>query len=83
MERQQILDVIFENMRLNIDGLEGQEIDSSKSMADYGAGSLDIVEVVSSSMRQLRLRVPRTELAKLKNIDQLTDLFTRLKSANG
>jgi acyl carrier protein len=44
-------------------------------MAEYGASSLDIVEVVSTSMRQLRIRIPRTALADLKNINDLVDLF--------
>ena len=42
---------------------------------DYGANSLDLVEVVSRSMRQLKVKVPRSELNKLENIEQLVDLF--------
>jgi len=45
------------------------------SMKDLGASSLDIVEVVSCSMRELRVRVPRSELSKLTNIGGLVDLL--------
>ena len=75
MEREQILNVVIENIKLNVDGLEEEEIDPTKSLADYGASSLDIVEIVSSSMRELRIRVPRAALVDLKNIDELVTLF--------
>ena len=39
---------------------------------------LDIVEVVSCSMRELRVKVPRSELSKLTSIDGLVDLLERL-----
>ncbi len=79
MERQEIQDAVYEQIRRNIDGLEESEIDPSRSMSDFGASSLDMVEVVSSSMRSLRIRVPRTRLANLKNIDELIDLLWQIK----
>jgi acyl carrier protein len=50
-------------------------LDTSKSMRDYGINSLDMVEVVSRSMRELKVKVPRAELNKLTNIDALIDLL--------
>jgi len=44
-------------------------------MKDYGANSLDIVEVVSGAMREMKVKVPRSELNKLTNIDGLVDLL--------
>ncbi|XXV32349.1 phosphopantetheine-binding protein [Sorangium sp. So ce1389] len=70
----------MKHLRLNVNGLEGREIDPSKSMVEFGASSLDIVEVVSASMRELQIRVPRTELAPLRNMDELVDLFTKIKN---
>ncbi len=75
MARADILNVVISNLRNNVSGLETAEIDPSRAMAEYGASSLDIVEVVSTSMRQLRIRVPRPALADLRNIDDLVDLF--------
>lgn len=79
MERQDIQEIVYQKIRSNIDSLEEGEIDPSRSMADYGASSLDMVEVVSAAMRALRIRVPRTRLAELKNIDELIDLFWEIK----
>ena len=44
-------------------------------MKDLGINSLDIVEVVSASMRELKVKVPRSELSKLTNIDGLVDML--------
>ena len=60
-------------------GLDAVAIDRCESMKDYGANSLDIVEVVSGSMRELKVKVPRSELNKLTNIDGLVDLLYDIK----
>ena len=73
--REAVLDVVKRNLVDTIEELEGVEIDPSKSMKDLGANSLDIVEVVSCSMRELKVKVPRAELNKLENINQLVDLL--------
>jgi len=75
MTREEILDIVIENLKDNVDDLEDIEIDPTQSMADYGAASLDVVEIVSSVMRELRLRIPRTELANLNGINDLVDLL--------
>lgn len=75
--RQRILEVVIKHLKQNVDGLDDTEIDPSHSMAEFGASSLDIVEVVSSSIRELKIKVSRTELAGLKNIDELVDLFEK------
>jgi acyl carrier protein len=79
MNRETVLEVVLKNIKLNVEGFENSEIDPSRSIADLGASSLDIVEIVSSSMRELNIRVPRTELAGLKNINQLVDLLAAAK----
>jgi acyl carrier protein len=47
-------------------------------MKDLGASSLDLVEIVSLSMRELKVKVPRSELATLNNIGGLVDLLYRV-----
>jgi acyl carrier protein len=80
MTREEIMAIVINNIKMNIDGLEETEIDPSKPLSDYGASSLDMVEIVSASRRQLRIRVARTQLTNLKNIDELVDLFTKIKN---
>ena len=50
-------------------------------MRDYGADSLEIVEVVSRSMKELRIKVPRTELSGARSLKDLLDLFEKSAAA--
>lgn len=73
--RDQVLDIVKRHLVDTVEELEGVDIDPSQSMKDLGANSLDMVEVVSCSMRELKVKVPRAELNKLANIDELVDLL--------
>ena len=75
MTKGEIIDVIKKNIVENLDDVESEEIDPQRTMKDYGANSLDMIEVVSCSMRDLNIKIPRSELADLKNIDELADKF--------
>ena len=77
MTRDHVLSVVTKNLVDAVDGLSPEAIDTQKSMKEMGANSLDIVEVVSTSMRELRIKIPRSEVAKLTNIDGLVDLLVR------
>lgn len=78
MDREEILNIVVKHLSANVDGVNPAHVDPSKSMADYDASSLDIVEVVSATMRELKISIPRTEFAGIQNINQLTDLFYRV-----
>lgn len=75
MTKEKIIEVLSKNIIENLDDLENETIDPKKSMKDYGANSLDMIEVVSCSMRELNIKVPRAELADIEDIDQLADKF--------
>jgi acyl carrier protein len=75
--KARIIEVIKENIIKNIDGVKKEDIDVSKSMKDYGANSLDIIEVVSCSMRELNLKIPRSELTDIKDINELAEKFAQ------
>jgi len=75
MSREDVLEVVKRHLVDTIEELEGVEIDPVKSMKDLGANSLDIVEVVSCSMRELKVKVPRSELNTLESIEQLVDIL--------
>jgi polyketide biosynthesis acyl carrier protein len=75
MTRDDVLTVVRKHVLAALDDLAPEAFDPAKSMKDLGANSLDIVEVVSRSMRELRVKVPRSELSKLSNINELVDLL--------
>jgi acyl carrier protein len=75
MTKEHIFNVVKKHLMQTVDGLEESAIDGDKSMKELGANSLDIVEIVSVSMRELKVKVPRSELSKLTNISGLVDLL--------
>ncbi|HUX14253.1 MAG TPA: phosphopantetheine-binding protein [Spirochaetia bacterium] len=75
MTKEKVIEVIKRNIVDNLDDLEEETIDPKKSMKDYGANSLDMIEVVSTSMRELNIKIPRAELADIATIEQLADKF--------
>jgi acyl carrier protein len=83
MTREEVLAVVARHLASSVDGLDPSKIDPQRSMKDYGANSLDIVEVVSGAMRELKVKVPRTELNKLTNLDGLVNLLHGIKSGAG
>ena len=77
MQREAIFRVIKQQMEDIIDDVDIKSIDESQSMADHGADSLEIVEVVSRSMKELNLRVRRTSLSEAKTLGDLVDIFEK------
>jgi acyl carrier protein len=75
MNREQVLATVKKYIADVAEDLDVNKIDPSMSMKDMGINSLDIVEVVSCSMRELKVKVPRSELSKLTNVNGLVDLL--------
>jgi acyl carrier protein len=75
IDREYVLSVVKRHLAVAVEEVDVNHLDTSRSMKEYGANSLDIVEVVSRTMRELKVKVPRTELSKLTNIDGLVDLL--------
>jgi acyl carrier protein len=75
MTKDEVIGVIKKHIMDNLEDLEESEIDPGRSMKDYGANSLDMIEVVSCSMRELKIKIPRAELADIETIGQLADKF--------
>jgi acyl carrier protein len=81
MNREQIFGVVRSHIVQIVDGVKPEMISEDISMRDLGADSLQVVEVVSRSMKELRLKIPRTELSRARNLRDLVDLFEQ--SAKG
>ena len=81
MTREDIKNVIYNNIRNIVEGAKDADIQETNTMRDFGADSLQSVEVVSRSMKELRIKVPRTELSTATNLKELVDLFERSAAA--
>lgn len=78
MERTVIVEALSKAIQVCV-GLK--DLDFAQSMKDYGISSLDNVEIVSMTTRSLKVKVPRAELLKATNIDELVDVIHRAANA--
>ena len=81
MTKEEVIAVIKEKIVDNLDDVNFEDIDPNKSMKDYGANSLDIIEVVSCAMRELKIKVPRSELSDINTIGELADKFVEVANS--
>jgi acyl carrier protein len=81
--KEEILGIIKKHLADNIEDMDEAAFDPAKSMKAMGANSLDIVEVVSCTMRDLKVKVPRAELAKLNNVNELVELLHKAALEKG
>jgi acyl carrier protein len=75
-----MFEVVKANIHRIVEGADGREITEATRMPDIGADSLQIVEVVSRSIKELRLKVPRTQLASAQSVKDLLDLFEQARA---
>ena len=80
LSKDEIFNIVVKHYVDTVGEIDIATIKPEHSMKDLGASSMDIVEVVSSSMRELRVRVPRNELSELKNIGDLVNLLEKVVS---
>lgn len=73
--REAVLSVVRKHIIATIDGVNEETIAKAKALSDIGASSLDVVEIISTSMRELRIKVPRAELMLVEDLDELVDLL--------
>jgi len=80
MNRSEILSVFTKHFTDALPDVTAGTLDTHRTMKEMGANSLDIVEIVSRTMRELKVKIPRSELGSLKNIDALLDVLERAAS---
>lgn len=79
--KDEIFVIVRNHLCAIVETIDPSQVSREASMKDLGASSLDMVEVVSCSMRELRVRVPRAELANVRNIGELVDLLDGVTAA--
>jgi acyl carrier protein len=75
MTRDEVVQIIENNMVEHLDGIEQDDLEMAESFRDLGANSLDMLDIVTSTMRELEIKIPRSELAEVESVDQLADKF--------
>lgn len=77
MTKEEIVELLTEELAEQLDDIREEDLDPDLSMRDFGANSLDVIEVVTSVMRQLDIKIPRSQLADIETINGLADEFVQ------
>ena len=75
MDKDEIIELLTDELADQLEGVDRDELDPNLSMRDVGANSLDVIEVVTAVMRELDIKIPRSQLADIETINGLADKF--------
>lgn len=72
MTKEEVFEVLKKYVLEQLeDDVEEDDVTIDKSMMDLGANSLDVVEIVSNTMRELKIKIPREELGQFPTMEGL------------
>ncbi len=83
MTKDNIYQVIKENVLEILADTPPEMITSDKRLKDLGANSVDRMEIVTMTMENLNINTPLVEFGALKSIGDLTDFFYDKKNGIG
>ena len=75
MKENLILEKIKENIIKILPEIQKEEISIDHSLRDFGANSIDRVEIIMFTMEDLNLNIPRVEFGQAKNIRDIIAVF--------
>ncbi len=79
MNREALLDLLTGNLKKAVPDFADHDLDAAKTFQELGVSSLDLVEVVTRTTKELGLTLPFQELAKVKTINDLAEVVLRLR----
>lgn len=81
MTKEEVLRLLIKNLKLTIPEFASEDLDTSKSYKELGVSSLELVRIVSASMKEMGLKMAPATLASVKTTDDLADVLMQAKGA--
>jgi polyketide biosynthesis acyl carrier protein len=76
MTKEHVYEVVKQVILEVLPDLRPELISIEKQLKDLGANSVDRMEVVTTSMEKLGLKIPLMSFARASNIESLVDVLT-------
>ncbi len=83
MTPDQIRAIVLKHLHELVPGTTQLPITGQTTLADLGADSLDLVDVASRSMQELKVKIPRAEIGRIHTLDDLVAVLHRTLEAAG
>lgn len=75
MKRDEMFAALRSNLKAEIKALGDRTIRETDGPRELGGHSLQIMEVITRTMKDLRIEVPRDALLKTRNLGDVLDVF--------
>lgn len=75
MSREEVYNIVQETIMDILPDVEKEQISIEKQLKDVGANSIDRMEIVTMSMRELNIKIPLMSFAGVNNIEGLVNVL--------
>lgn len=80
MNKAEVVRLLVKNLKEAIPEFEDVELDTGKSYMDLGVSSLELVEIVTRSGKELGLTLSFAALASVKTTEDLANVFMQMQA---
>jgi len=77
MQREEILAKLIRIGRETVPEFQDAEFDPNKSYRDLGINSLDLMQILTVAMKELKTKIPTAQLSEVTTLNGLADLFVK------
>ena len=77
MNKEDLFEVIKKNVVTVLVDIDPETVTIDGALTDFGANSVDRVEIAMYSMEDLNLKIPRVELGAAQNLNDLVEIFAK------
>lgn len=81
MPQSDIFNILKKNITDILVGVEPNRISLEARLVDLGANSIDRMEITVSTMEDMDVKIPITEMGKVSNIGGLVELLYRFQNS--
>jgi acyl carrier protein len=77
MNKQEIVQLLVKNLKKMVPEFADEEIDLDKTYQNLGVSSLELVEIVTRTAKEMGLNLPMAALAAVRTTNDLANLLVR------
>ena len=81
MNKQEIVKLLVKNLKKAVPEFADGDLDTSKSYRDLGVNSMELIEVVTRTGKDLGMTISFAALTSVKTTDDLANVILSLKAA--
>jgi acyl carrier protein len=79
MKKEEVVRLLVKNLKLAIPEFADEALDTGKSYKDLGVTSLELVEIVAVTSKEMGVKLSPTALASVKTTDDLVKVLMQAK----